>query len=866
MIEKHMRKGQQTIPGINEQIRALKLKHAKEKKQIKSGLRFNEHVIKEYEKIIDKYKRWEARIPAMVYLLDMHADGRFEFIYISSASKKLLGLEPEDIVQDFRVLADLMDPDDLDNLIKGSLNSGSSLSEFKCEARFRIKENTRWFEFTSIPEPKYDGSVIWNGIMLDITKRKEVEEEFREERNLMLTLMDNIPDTIYFKDTGSRFLKVNKGYLKKFNISSENDILMKSDSDIFSSEHADEARNDEIRIIETGEPVINKVEKETSHSGKISWVSTTKIPLKDTSGKITGTFGLSRDITDWVLMKNIIDEERSLMSTIINTIPDNIFVKNLEGKFILNNSAHLHSLGINSQEQLKSKTEFDLLPYETAKDHSNDDRLVIESGNPLLNKEEKIFNGADQAGWQLTTKVPLRDKQNNIIGIAGISHNITELKQAEVALLTSETRLANAMKIAHLAHWEYDFAGDLFTFNDQFYSLFGTTAEYEGGYIMSSSNYVKRFIYSEDAAIIGKEIQNAIISKDPDLKGQFEHRIVYTDGKIGYVCTHYFIITNKKGNTVKGYGVVQDITDRIKREQEKNELEKQLMQRNTELENMIADLKNMQGTLVRTEKMASIGQLASGIAHEINNPLAYVSSSINRLNEYFENTLELLNKWQNLKLCGQDNEECSNGLKEINSFTNEIDFNFILKNYKRIFTSIHDGAQRIKKIVEGIRGFAHSSGTSFSEANINQAIEDTVTIVWNEIKYKAALNKNFTELPVVLCNIGEIKQVLVNLLVNAAHSIKEQGTISISTYPDNESVFIKIKDTGCGISEENLKRIFDPFFTTKKVGEGTGLGLWICSTIIEKHNGSLTVESSAGNGSTFIIRLPITQITEETKN
>ncbi|MBI5472284.1 MAG: hypothetical protein HY961_08055, partial [Ignavibacteriae bacterium] len=142
-------------------------------------------------------------------------------------------------------------------------------------------------------------------------------------------------------------------------------------------------------------------------------------------------------------------------------------------------------------------------------------------------------------------------------------------------------------------------------------------------------------------------------------------------------------------------------------------------------------------------------------------------------------------------------------------------------------------------------------------AKISEVIDETLVVVWNELKYKAAVKKEFGDLPPVKCNVGEIKQVLVNLLVNAAHAIEGSGTITITTRSEGADVLIAIRDTGCGIPAENLKRIFDPFFTTKPVGRGTGLGLWISATIIDKHNGSLTVESTIGSGTEFTIRLPI---------
>jgi signal transduction histidine kinase len=189
-----------------------------------------------------------------------------------------------------------------------------------------------------------------------------------------------------------------------------------------------------------------------------------------------------------------------------------------------------------------------------------------------------------------------------------------------------------------------------------------------------------------------------------------------------------------------------------------------------------------------------------------------------------------------------------------------IDMDFILQDFDRMMASIQDGTQRIKKIVEGMRGFSHISENAMQFADINKAIEDTLTIVWNEIKYKAVIEKEYSELPPVKCNISEIKQVLVNLLVNAAHAVNEKGLIKIHTSAEDGYATIKITDNGCGIPEDKLKRIFDPFYTTKPVGKGTGLGLWISSTIIQKHNGFLTVESKPDTGSTFTVRIPVENV------
>jgi signal transduction histidine kinase len=306
-------------------------------------------------------------------------------------------------------------------------------------------------------------------------------------------------------------------------------------------------------------------------------------------------------------------------------------------------------------------------------------------------------------------------------------------------------------------------------------------------------------------------------------------------------------------------GISHDITERVRRDQERQLLETQLKERNAELERMVTDLKNMQGHLVQSEKMASLGQLVAGIAHEINNPLAFVASNLNRFKEYFDDTLSVLKEWQTVGKQLEANPLWEPQLRLLKSAEQQADLEFITEDFENLMRHARDGAERIKSIVNKMRGFARTSGNEFQEANINAALEDTLTIVWNELKYKATIQKEYGTLPPVVCNIGELKQVFVNLLVNAAHAIAEKGVITIRTAHKGENVEIQVADTGSGIAPEHLNKIFDPFFTTKPVGKGTGLGLWICMTIIQNHHGTITVDSRVGQGTTFTVTLPVQQ-------
>ncbi len=282
------------------------------------------------------------------------------------------------------------------------------------------------------------------------------------------------------------------------------------------------------------------------------------------------------------------------------------------------------------------------------------------------------------------------------------------------------------------------------------------------------------------------------------------------------------------------------------------------------LELTLEELKQTQAQMIQTEKMVSIGQLAAGVAHEINNPTAFVSSNLHTLSEYQDDMSRVIAEYRSLvagirESTGKDGipPASREQVKRIGEMEDEVDIELILEDIPAMIEETKEGTERIKKIVLDLKDFAHPGEDEARFADINKCIDATLNIVWNEIKYKATVEKEYGDLPEVKCFSQQLGQVFVNLLVNAAHAIDEKGEIRISTRSVDEQVEIRISDTGNGISEENLARIFDPFFTTKEVGKGTGLGLNVVYNIIQKHQGTIQAESKEGEGTTFSIQLPI---------
>jgi PAS domain S-box-containing protein len=282
----------------------------------------------------------------------------------------------------------------------------------------------------------------------------------------------------------------------------------------------------------------------------------------------------------------------------------------------------------------------------------------------------------------------------------------------------------------------------------------------------------------------------------------------------------------------------------------------------------ISRQRKLESQLFQNEKMASIGQLAAGVAHEINNPVGFVNSNLHTLGGYQKDMQQLIACYQEL-LAHLKSSEADSGrepllqkISAIERLEAEMDLDFILADSPQLIHESQEGTERIKNIVLDLKDFAHPGSERVQLIDVNKSIESTLNIVWNELKYNATVIKEFGKIPQIQGYPQQLNQVFMNLLVNAAQAIKEKGEIKIQTRQTDGKVEVSISDTGCGIPEENLKKVFDPFFTTKPVGKGTGLGLNVSFNIIKKHNGTIQATSKLAQGTTFTIQLPVEPIQE----
>ena len=788
--------------------------------------------------------------------------------------------------------------------------------------------------------------------LVDITEHKQAEQALAQERDLLGTLMDNLPDHIYFKDRQSRFLRINRAHAKAFGLSDPGQAVGKTDFDFFAAEHAQQAYNDEQEVITTGKPMTAKEEKETWPDGRVTWASTTKMPFRDANGAIIGTFGVSRDITERKQAEKVLEErtaylntlidispvgiavldkeeriqmcnpaferlflfsreemqgfnldeliiptelvseaesltrqtlggasvhatsrrrrkdgtlvdveiyavplvvddkplgflglyqdvtkrkqaeealaqERDLLGTLMDNLPDTIYFKDRESRFTRINEAVARGFGLSDPGQAIGKTDFDFFTAEHAQQAYNDEQEVITTGKPMTAKEEKETWPDGRVTWVSTTKMPFRDANGAIIGTFGVSHDITERKRAEEALRTSEERYRELFENASDLVYTTDLEGRLTSLN--------RVAEQTLGYSREEAAQMNlRQLVNPRHWQRVEQTRQRLLAGDSAVTLELE--ITAKDGRRVMLEVNPRLIY-KGGKPVGMQGIGRDITGREEREME----------------------------LRHAQKLESVGRLASGIAHEINTPIQFVGDNTRFVQDSFRGLQTLLSKYQELRDAAASGAVSPDVLAAVRRVEEESDCAYLLEEIPKALTQTLDGVTRVATLVRAMKDFAHPESKEKAAADLNKALLSTLAVARNELKCVADVETDLGDLPLVVCNISDLNQVFLNLLVNAAHAIGDvvkdtgkKGKIRVCTVAEGKTVLVTITDTGCGIPEGIRTKVFDPFFTTKGVGCGTGQGLAIArSVVVERHKGTLTFESEVGKGTSFYVRLPV---------
>ena len=527
-----------------------------------------------------------------------------------------------------------------------------------------------------------------------------------------------------------------------------------------------------------------------------------------------------------------------MLRLLIDTLPDFLYVKDAESRFLVANQTVASNVGDGSPADLLGKTDFDFFPRQFAAKYREDELRVIHSGQPLLNVEEEVLDLSGNTRYLLTTKVPFRNQAGRIVGIVGVGRDITERKRVELALSEAEQKYRSMFEETVLGVFQHAPDGPYSSVNPAMAKMFGYQSPEE--MIQAIANVAQTYVEPK------KYQELTLLLARMGYVRNFECQAYRKDGTQVWLSLNAHAV-RKNGKILSYEGVVEDTTER----------------------------KALHHQLLQAQKLESIGQLAAGIAHEINTPTQYIGDNIRFLKDAFADLGKLLSYYSLLLDAVRQKGAGLDSLKETIECIGRIDADFLLHEIPGSIEQALEGVNRVATLVSAMKEFSHPGTKEKSMVNLNKSIESTITVARNEWKYVADMETDYdSSLPAIPCLPGEINQVILNLIVNAAHAIGDvvakdggrKGKITIQTRRLDAGAEIRIQDTGTGIPRKIQARIFDPFFTTKQVGKGTGQGLAIArSVIVDKHDGSIHFETEEGRGTTFIIRLPyeVTAVTAQ---
>jgi len=546
--------------------------------------------------------------------------------------------------------------------------------------------------------------------------------------------------------------------------------------------------------------------------------------------------------------------EEDSFQELVENVPMGIYRITPDRQVLLANTAIVKMLGYTSFEEMAKRTS-ESGDLTGRKDW---DSFVLEINQAgLIERRESVWKSRD--GKSVYVRENARavcDADGQVRYYEGTVEDITEQVRAEYALRIRDRAMAAASNGIFISDANRPFLPIIYC-NPAMVHLTGYSLHEIIG---------QKCLFWHGTAQSSKTVMQIMGALQNGTECRFTVKHHTRDGTLSWNELSFSPVRDSEGNLTHFIGVMTDITLRRLAEEKVAERtrslrlsQKTLEEQSEKLRDTNQKLKDNQAQLVHSEKMASLGQLAAGIAHEINNPLGFIQSNLTTLDDYIEVFKQLFKHYSELtkSIDESDEELLLEALAAIQNLREEEDIDYVIQDVDLLLVESLNGAERVKEIVKSLKSFARIDEADLKEADLNEGIEATLRIIWNELKYKCKVEKNLQKLPPIRCFPGQLNQVFMNLIVNAAQAIEEKGMVTIETEATDTEILVRISDTGKGIPEENIPKLFNPFFTTKPVGEGTGLGLSISYGIIQKHNGKIEVESEVGKGTTFTIHIPI---------
>jgi PAS domain S-box-containing protein len=669
----------------------------------------------------------------------------------------------------------------------------------------RLNGSVFWAIFSLVAAEINGENAIIGGIM-DIHQRREMEDALRWERNFVSAVLDTAGALVVVLDSRGNIRQFNKACQETTGYSFE-EVNGKPFWEFFIVEEELEGVKGVFENIKAGQFPNAYENYWLTKDGRRRLISWSNTALCDDKGDVEFIIATGIDIT----VRREAEEKLRLYKEIYMNTSDGITVISPDGKIIDRNPAHREYSGFTDKE-LYGKTPAEFICPESL---CRVDESLAKRGS--FRGEIEIQNKAgDKIDVDLSI-FPIYKESGEVSLYVGMGRDISERKKAERALRLSEERFRNLVENANDIIYSLTPEGEFSYVSPNWKSILGhEIAEVEG-------KSFALFVHPDDLSAC-QEFFKGVIEKGNSLSG-IEYRVMHKDGNWRWHTSNASPLRDDQGEVLAFIGVAHDIT-------ESRKILDDLARANREL-------KDTQTQLVQSEKMASLGMLVAGIAHEINTPVGAVSSMHDTLMRSIE------------KLKAAVRNECGVNAETYGRLQS------LFKTIEDANSVIDSGTNRVNNIVKRLRSFARLDEAELKEVDLHEGIEDTLTLIHHEIKHKAKIVKNFGDIPRISCYPGRMNQVFLNLLVNSAQAIKENGVITISTRQINDKIMIEFEDNGVGIARHDLSKIFDPGFTTKGVGIGTGLGLSICYQIIQDHHGEIKAESEPRKGTKFIITLPV---------
>jgi PAS domain S-box-containing protein len=651
-----------------------------------------------------------------------------------------------------------------------------------------------------------------------------------EEANIYRNIIENMREVLYRSDNSERITLISPSAAEMFGYDHPEDLIGEKISEVFYHTPSD------------GLPLLNELKRNGKvvnfpltlkrKDGSTLYAKTTSYLIFDAGGDQVGVEGIVMDTTEQVIAEQALQQA----ADIVENIKLGIYIYRLEEmdndhtlRMISANPATEDLTGI-PVSQVIGKTIDENFPGLREKGIPAKFADVVRTQKPLVIEEIEYEDDRIISSAFTVKAFPLPERQ------VGVSfENITQRKLTDQALRDSEEKHRTLIEIMNEGFVIVNKEGIITYANKRLCEM--------SGYDCSEMIDHPSTDFLDKTNI--ENMQKHLTSRTEGRSTPYEVEWIKKNGEILPTIVSPMPLFNDAGEFSGSVAVLTDIS-KLK------EIENELLEKNRQLEEALRRTNEMQEHLILTEKMASLGQVTAGVAHEIKNPLLFIKGNINPLERDFQEILQLLEKYESIV----SERELQHSFSDIDSYKEEVEFPGLVGEINNLLKGMKEGADRITQIVRSLGYFSKSGEEEVSLSDVHLGIDSTLMLLSGETGSRIEVRKEYGDLPEIECFPGKLNQVFMNILSNAIQAIHGSGQIIIRTYSEGDIILISIKDSGEGMPAEVRKRIFEPFYTTKEMGKGAGLGLSICYNIIAQHNGKILVNSRPGKGTEFIVSLP----------